>query len=223
MLHRLSTGICCRLLPVCLFVLMFGGCVSPVKGLYPPRKGERCCTVFAVSHGWHTGVIFDRAQARDYLPALEDDFSAAGYLEIGWGDEGFYQAKEITSGLTLKAIFWPTDSVLHVVAFDSDPQEYFAGSDLIAISLSQKGFERLIGAINGTFYLDERQQSLRLRKGIYGNSRFYRAKGSYYALRTCNIWTAKVLRESGFPISTLYAVTAGNVMYQLTTYRMPAS
>ena len=208
------------LLGSCIFLSILCSCVSPVKELYPPRKDQPHILVYAVNHGWHTGVIINRAQARPYLPALGSDFLYAEYIEIGWGEEGFYQADEITVGLVLKAVFWPTDSVLHIVAIKGNPKEYFIRSELIEISLSEKGFERLVEAINDTFFLDEQGNSRPLKKGIYGDSRFYQANGSYHAFNTCNIWTARVFRASGFPISPFYASTAGNVMYQLKSYRL---
>ena len=45
-------------------------------------------------------------------------------------------------------------------------------------------------------------------------SRFYPARERYYLWRTCNTWTARALRAAGVPITPLYAITAGNVMYQ---------
>ena len=209
-----------RLLPSLALLLLLGSCASPIEELYPPKKEQPHISVYAVSHGWHTGIVVDRAQARLHLPALKDDFLSAKYLEIGWGDEEFYRADEITVGLALKAVLWPTDSVLHIVAIQKRPEEYFFGSELIEISLSERGFRRLLQAINDTFLLDGQQKVHRLGKGIYGNSQFYRAKESYHAFRTCNVWTAKVFRASGFPISPLYAITADNVMYQLKSYRL---
>ena len=46
-----------------------------------------------VSHGWHTGIIVNRMDLTQAVPSLEDDFGSGEYLEIGWGDERFYQAR----------------------------------------------------------------------------------------------------------------------------------
>ena len=53
-----------------------------------------------------------------------------------------------------------------------------------------------------------------LGQGQYANSRFYAARGKYSLLQTCNTWTARALRSAGLPITSLYAVSAGNVMAQ---------
>jgi hypothetical protein len=52
------------------------------------------------------------------------------------------------------------------------------------------------------------------RAGLYGQSHFYRALGSYYFPKTCNVWTAGALKASGFAASTVTALTAENVLKQ---------
>ena len=51
-------------------------------------------------------------------------------------------------------------------------------------------------------------------RGQDANSRFYAAREKYSLLKTCNTWTARALRSAGLPITSLYAVSAGNVMEQ---------
>ena len=50
---------------------------------------------------------------------------------MGWGDDGFYRSDKITTGVTLKALFWPTPSVLHVVGFNDAPESYFVESKVV--------------------------------------------------------------------------------------------
>ena len=72
--------------------------------------------VYVVNHGWHTGFVVPTSFIHKAVPELKHRFENAPYIEFGWGDNEFYQAEEITSGVTLKAIFLPTDSVVHAVA-----------------------------------------------------------------------------------------------------------
>ena len=71
--------------------------------------------VYVVNHGWHTGFVIPASGIHQLIPELKNRFGNAPYIEFGWGDNEFYQAEEITSGITLKAIFLPTDSVVHAV------------------------------------------------------------------------------------------------------------
>ena len=63
------------------------------------------------------------------MSEIKSRFGETPYLEFGWGDKGFYQANEITSGITFKAVFWPTESVVHVVAVPKEPRIYFKNSE----------------------------------------------------------------------------------------------
>ena len=93
-----------------------------------------------MSHGWHTSVVFDNNEARYYLSALEGEFTAAKFLEAGWGDQDFYQAEEMNSDIALRAILLPTRSVLQVIALDNQPQTHYPDSKVFTIRVSKTGF-----------------------------------------------------------------------------------
>jgi hypothetical protein len=50
--------------------------------------------------------------------------------------------------------------------------------------------------------------------GLYGFSRFYRAKGSFHLFNTCNTWAARAVAATGLPVSTRI-ITAGGFVSQL--------
>jgi hypothetical protein len=50
-------------------------------------------------------------------------------------------------------------------------------------------------------------------------SYFYLSDITYWGTRTCNVWTARALRKSGFPINPVVALTSGNVMKQVRKKR----
>ena len=195
-------------------------CLSPVKSLYPPANADiDSKLIYIMSHGWHTSVVFDNNEARYHLPALEGKFIAAKFLEAGWGDQDFYQAEEMNSGIALRAILLPTRSVLQVIALDNRPQTHYPDSKVFTIRVSKLGFQKVIKFINDSFSLDEAGRNIKLKTGPHGNYQYYHAKGLYYALSTCNNWTAKAVRASGFPITPLYAITSDNVFHQLESHR----
>src|SRR6266403_776903 len=69
------------------------------RSLWPPAPGAPTTEVFIVSHGYHAGIAVPRAALAEQ--ASQRGLSALGYvatrfadfdwLEIGWGDEGFYR------------------------------------------------------------------------------------------------------------------------------------
>ncbi len=167
--------------------------------------------IFIVNHGWHTGIIIPASHIYSLLPDLQQRFSDNHYLEFGWGDKGFYQAEEITLGITLRAILWPSDSVMHVVGIDKNPLTYFSQSDIRSLCVSADGYARLVDFIRHSFQLHDHKISAS-QQGIYGDSQFYRGDGRYHLFNTCNNWSAKALASAGFDIFVGSKLTAGSIM-----------
>jgi uncharacterized protein (TIGR02117 family) len=185
---------------------------------YPPVRGAADNhLVWVVSHGWHTGLVIDRAAARGLLVALDEAFPDARYLEIGWGDEGFYTTpnEAITVGLALEAMFSSRGSVLHVVGLPMPPAAAFPRAEIHALVVSDAGFRAMLSAIGESFRRDQAGHGIALRRGIYGDSQFFMALGGYSMLFTCNSWTARILRATGCPIASAVSLTAGLTMLQV--------
>jgi len=175
--------------------------------------------IYIVSHGWHTGFVVPAQKIQNQLPELKKRFGDVPYIEFGWGDKDFYQAKEITTGLTLKAVLWPTESVIHAVAVPKKADKYFANSTVEKLCLSGREYTSLLRFISESFYKDEQGEILVLESGIYGNSQFYEGLGSFYFMNTCNKWTAKGLKSAGMDISPTFKLTADSIMDYLNEYR----
>jgi len=172
--------------------------------------------VFIVNHGWHTGFVIPADDIQSILPELESRFNDNLYLEVGWGDKGFYQANEITSGLTIQAIFWPTESVVHVVGINELPDIYFSHSETIGLCMTETQYALLIDFIVNSFEKTLDGKIKQLRNGIYGNSQFYQGAGNYYLFNTCNKWTAKGLKSAGISIDPIFMFTASSVTESLS-------
>lgn len=168
--------------------------------------------IYVVNHGWHTGFIIPADLIISKIPVLEKRFKNAEYIEFGWGDKGFYQSKEITSSLTLQAIFWPTDSVIHAVSIPTSVDKYYTNTQIAKICLTNNRYQALVEFIGNSFYRNNQNKIVILKSGIYGDSQFYQGVGSYYLMNTCNKWTAKGLKSAGMDISTTFKLTAGSVM-----------
>ena len=180
-------------------------------------------TVFIASHGWHTGIILPAEELNTELSFLYKRFGKVKHYEFGWGDSGFYQAREITTELTLQAIFWPTDSVVHVVAINTDPVRYFPQSEVIKLSLSRGKLASLRKFIGNSFFRNKDDQVIKMKSGIYGNSQFYKGEGDYYLMNTCNKWTAKGLKSAGMDISTTFKLTSDSIMSFLRNHTLHES
>lgn len=168
--------------------------------------------VYVVSHGWHTGLILPAEPIQARMPALKRRFGDTLYIEFGWGDKGFYEAQTITFGLAVRAIFWPTPSVMHVVAIPEDVHRFFPASDIENLCLSDSELASLVTFIRNSFYHDSNGNVVEQRNGLYGDSQFYTGMGDYYLMNTCNKWTAKGLKSAGMDLSTTFKLTSDSVM-----------
>lgn len=199
-----------RIRLLCLLLLFTAGCLGPVKSLYPPAPSETTRAVYVVNHGGlHTGIALKRADVATNLWPAKKDYPNARYLEVGWGDDDGYR-KDLTPWIVLKALCWPTRSVLQMDGFTNSITENFAGPayTIIEVELSQRGFDRLCEHISRTHALDGAGQPIAL------GGDWYQARGKYCACKTCNTWVASGLRAAGCPITPAYCMTPGPLLQQ---------
>jgi uncharacterized protein (TIGR02117 family) len=180
--------------------------------------------VFVVSHGYHAGIVVPRALAADIaaqhrleaVGRVAAQFEAHRSLEIGWGDEGFYTSVPTIASLTirsaLRALFMPGNpSVLHVVGLANDPRAAFPFADIARLELSVAGLERLLARIDATFAPGQQD----LGPGLYGPSRFYRARGTFHLFNVCNHWVADLLDAAGVPTAPVLATLPPGLLLDL--------
>jgi uncharacterized protein (TIGR02117 family) len=203
-----------------LFIFaVYSGCAGPIEALYPPGASEPSKSVYVINHNdWHTGIVIRRQDIPDRLWPENHHFKDSEYLEVGWGDRDYYMTPEPTLWMTLKAALYPTESVLHIAGFSGPMEAYFPASDIVEIMLSLRGFERLCAFIQDAYARDASGAVNGLGPGLYENSRFYQGRERFHLLRTCNVWIARAIRSTGFPITPFYAITASNVIYQTSKY-----
>ena len=198
-----------------IFILLCMGCSHSGEWQYFPESPSDEINIYVVSHGWHTGIVIPGNLLGEELGFLNGYFDDSPYYEIGWGDKGFYQAKAVTAKIAIKALFWPTQSVMHVVSVPVSPELYFPQSDVLKIKLSRQGFNYLKQAVTASFK-QEKEQVIKIGSGLYGRSWFFEAEGEFHLSNTCNTWTARILEVAGLPVATFLTVTSGGVMRQIS-------
>ncbi len=203
-----------------LIIVLTSESCSSVNELYPVNPIDSEKIIYLVNHGWHAGIVIKRADIPDTLWPESKDFPSAWYLEVGWGDKEYYQTPNPHFGIAIKAILWPTASVLHIVGFNKAITSYFPLSEIIEVRLSNDGFERMIRYIAASYYKGPDGISKPIGKGLYGNSQFYLSGETYHLFKTCNVWTAKVFQAAGYPISPAFIITAEELMSQVQSFGM---
>ncbi len=191
------------------------GCTE-VAPLPPAEPEPHAHTVRVVSNGWHTAIVVERADvaATGLLPEVAD-FPVAAVLEFGWGDRVYYPAREKTIGMTLAAAFTETPAVMHLAGLDRPPERRKGDVDVEPVGLSQAGLRALIGAIAESFERADNGRAAPVSRGLYANSRFYRARGTFHLFNTCNTWTGRMLRAGGVDLSPSGVITADELMARL--------
>jgi hypothetical protein len=128
--------------------------------------------------------VVEREELVLRLPGLATHLNG-NFVEIGWGEERYYQARETTIGMALRAVLKPNASVLQVVPFSERPHSTEVRTD-------EAGYAATLDFIAASFKPELR----RLGPSLYGTGWFYPAQGSFHLFNTCNKWVHAALEKA---------------------------
>ena len=197
------------------FALLGAGCAVPGTLLAAPAAQATPHRIHVVSHGWHSGIVVRAADVPATAWPARRDFASAEYLEVGWGHREYYQAREPSVWLGLRALLWPGPGVLHIAAFSGAVERQFPAAEIAALDITAQGLARLVDAIAASHERDAAGSTIALGPGLYGTSRFYASRETFHLLATCNVWTAAVLHQAGVPVRPVLSPTAAALFAQL--------
>jgi uncharacterized protein (TIGR02117 family) len=198
----------------CLFLagIALGACAAPPNPA-PQEEGGPRVAIYLVAHDKHSGIAVRRAEISQGLWPEIRDFPRAEYLEVGWGDRDYYYGRNQGLWDALRAAFGSNNpSVLHVAGVRGPLAESFPASEIIEVRVTRDGFDRLVRYIHDEHDRAGAPVAAPLGPGLYGDSRFYSARQTFNLSRTCNVWTARALRDAGLPIED--SITMEGVMSQ---------
>ena len=178
-----------------------------------------------VGYGWderHTTTIVrgvNLSVGAGEVVGIADRFKAYGFVEIGWGDEGFYRLvptiSQLEIGEAMRALFQRDNpSVLHVVGLSRSPPEMLQGASMLPITMSREGFDRLVSQLGDSIALED-GRPVELGRGLYGPSLFYRARGTFSIFNVCNHWVARELNAAGLSILPLVDTIPAGLLLDL--------
>ena len=212
-----------RWLCVVCVVMLLSACNSPIQSLYPPSlstassQPDSDLAVYVTSNHWHAGFVLRLADMPESVRSKFAAFHEYPYVEVGWGSDIYYRAKEPNILTGLCAAFCSPRGVMHVVGITPDPEEHYGNRrcELYRVRVSRAGYDALLKYVCEMFDVGADGTPQKVQDGLYAFSQFYRAHGAYFVLHTCNHWTADGLRKTGFPITPMYAFTADNLCEQI--------
>lgn len=168
------------------------GCLVP-QSCSQPQHCETTTTVYFVNHGYHTGIAVPASDWRSDFA-----FADSGLIEFGWGDRDFYMSRGFPILIGLKALFWPTPSVMHTVVYSGTDDPLLTAAEVIPVQLCPEQYAAMTTYISSSFARDTADRPHFLDRGFYGErSAFYDALGSYYCFNNCNTWIGGALRAAG--------------------------
>jgi uncharacterized protein (TIGR02117 family) len=136
------------------------------------------------------------------------------YLSFGWGDRQFFMNGSFDLTSIFDALFLPGPSTIHVWGHVDEPSQLSAQFEVKQVWLSRTEYLKLIQFVNAGFRRTSQGSVQYIRPGLYPDSGFYEAVGSYSILQTCNAWTAKALQQADVNTPT-WSALAPSVMYHL--------
>lgn len=185
-------------------VLLFGaaGCAGPGSAVRgegtAPGGGDR--TLFVVSRGWHTGVVFPKSALGPRQMPEGSAFPDARYLEAGWGDRAYYPDANADFADAVRAALVPSAAVLELIGHAEAPRPT-KGRRVWAVPVSSAGLARLVAAVHETVDRPPGGGAAATVPTTVAGSRFHPAHGRFHMFNTCNTWVARMLAAAGVPIS----------------------
>ena len=168
-------------------------------------------TIYLIKQRWHTAIVFrtedisaigGSASGGDTLILPEVKyFPGAELIDIGWGDEAFYQHPDFDWDLAYQALFHATPSTLRVEGIYITLQQYFDVSEIVVeLKINDEQLKILQGYISDTIWRDDHNEHKILSTQYLNRVYFFKANGSYHLFNTCNTWLARGLKQSGLEI-----------------------
>ena len=156
-------------------------------------------TIYLIKQRWHTAVVFNK---KDIEPTILPEikyFEGSELIDIGWGDEAFYQHPDFDWDLAYQALFYPTPSTLRIEGIYISQQQYFDNSEIVVeLKIKNEQLKILLRYISDTIWKDEHGEDKILSTQNLNQVYFFKANGEYYLFNTCNTWLAIGLKQSGF-------------------------
>ena len=174
----------------------------PVNNGFQPSPGG--VEVWLTSSPIHADVMLPIETSaidwREEFPAdcFAGETSQATHVAIGWGDRGFFihtpTWADLRFSTAAKALLWPSETCLHVSLTRA---EYF-GDDARSVFISEAEYERLVDYVRASFQRRADGSVHQIDDAAYSsNDAFFRARGRYHCLNTCNSWVGRGLQAAG--------------------------
>ena len=171
---------------------------------------DSTAAIYVVRHGWHAGVAVPRAAFGEEGGPFEGRFSGARYIEVGWGDAGYYPGDQGWDRLLIAGL-WPTSSVVHAVPIRTSVTRRFAEQTIVRIPVASGEMDAVAQFVRASLEL-EAGQPVAAADGYYADSQFFASPLDYHGANNCNHWAAFALRAAGCDVAPRRTFTVKQVL-----------
>lgn len=166
--------------------------------------------LYFTNNGLHTHVVMPSRALKALVPDLSQYVGDDAWLQIGWGDAGYYGAAKQTLVMGARALLSPTAAILGVRCINDLSADFPKSTRLYPITLDQAAMTAALVLVSRHFKLNQSGRLTLVRERPTGEL-FFTSIGTYSILNTCNNWTAYVLQEAGLKISPKLTIGPGQV------------
>jgi uncharacterized protein (TIGR02117 family) len=160
--------------------------------------------------GFHTHLVVPASLLLEYIPALKQQLQNCPWARIGWGDFQYYGAPQQTLLSAARALLLPSTAVIAVLGVNSIHDQVSSTNRVYSIKSNQRIEDALAQFIAGYFRQGSQGQLTQVRKKPSGEV-FFKARGIYMFINTCNNWTSRGLRIAGLRCQPLLNFFPGQV------------
>lgn len=152
-------------------------------------------TIYLATNGVHLDVVIPKNNINPELIKELITYNNEDYLAFGWGDENFFINTPTWGDLTFsnafKAMFLKSSTLMHITRYKQKTATW------VKVNISEDQLNKLNAFILNSFKLESNSKILIPNVSYADNDNFYKAKGSYSCLKTCNSWTNIAFKSSG--------------------------
>ncbi len=153
-------------------------------------------TIYLATNGVHLDIVMPKELIDANLLLGIKNEDSEDYLAFGWGDENFYINTPTWADLTFSnacnAIFLNSPTLVHVTRFQEKRGRW------VAVKITDQQLNSLNDYLQKTFITNNSGFKIILEnKGYSASDDFYRAKGNYTLINTCNSWVNEGFKTGG--------------------------
>ena len=211
-------------LPLIYLGAVFGFSKIQLNSDYVNKKSKnQPIEIYLKNNGVHTDFIFPvKSKYKDWCNefAIENTIAkdqGSNYIQVGWGDKGFYFNVSDWDSLTFKdvytAAFALNESALHVTFLRNINTSKKKDRECVRLFITPNQYKELIKYVEETIERDSKNKSIHIDKiSSYGpRDSFYEANGRYSLFHSCNTWVNVGLKKADLP-ATFWTVMSGPIL-----------